>query len=54
MTTYETVTDALQDLRGRGFTHNFNLEADALHCPELDLRLHPNTSPSTNSTASRA
>ncbi len=41
MTTYETLTDALQDLRGRGFTHNFNLESDALHCPELDLRLHP-------------
>ncbi len=41
MTTYETLTDALQDLQGRGFTHNFNLESDALHCPELDLRLHP-------------
>jgi hypothetical protein len=41
MPTYETLTDALTDLRGRGFTHNFNLEPDALHCAELDLRLHP-------------
>ncbi len=41
MTTYDTLTDALQDLRSRGFIHNFNLESDALHCSELDLRLHP-------------
>jgi len=41
MTTYDTLTDALEALRGRGFTHDFNLEPDALHCPELDLRIHP-------------
>jgi hypothetical protein len=41
MPTYETLTDALTDLRGRGFTYNFNLEPDGLHCPELNLRLHP-------------
>ena len=41
MTTFETLTEALTDLRARGFIHNFNLEPDALHCAELDLRLHP-------------
>ena len=41
MTTYETLTEALQDLRERGFTHNFNLEPDGIHCPELDLSIHP-------------
>jgi hypothetical protein len=41
MTTFDTLTEALTNLRARGFTHNFNLESDALHCPELNLRLHP-------------
>jgi len=41
MTTYETLVEALQDLRERGFTQNFNLEANCIHCPDLNLRIHP-------------
>jgi hypothetical protein len=41
MTQFETLTDALTDLRERGYVYNFNLAGDQLECKELDLTLHP-------------
>ncbi len=38
---YETVTDALTDLEKRGYTLNFNLQHDHLHCAEHELALYP-------------
>ncbi len=42
MYSYDTVSEAINGLKKRGFTIDFNLEADALHCPGLSLRLSPN------------
>ena len=41
MYSYETVTEALDDLSRRGFTSNFNIQCDAIECKELKLKLHP-------------
>lgn len=38
---YETVTDAITDLQERGYTLNFNLQSDYLHCAEHELELYP-------------
>lgn len=38
---YETVTDAIAGLQSRGYTMNFNLQTDCLHCAEHDLQLYP-------------
>ncbi len=42
MYSYETLLEALNDLAKRGYTHNFNIECDALECRSLALKLHPN------------
>lgn len=42
MTTYNTVSEAVQGLAARGFTENFSLENDHLSCAAQNLRFHPN------------
>jgi hypothetical protein len=41
MFTYETVTDALQGLKQRGFSIDFNLEQDRITCPVPLVSLRP-------------
>lgn len=41
MKTYDTLLEALNDLKNRGYTLDFNLANDYLHCAEHDLRIHP-------------
>lgn len=41
MIAYETVTEALKDLKARRFLLDFNLAFDNLVCAENNLRLHP-------------
>ena len=41
MFTYDTVTAAVNGLKQRGYTLDFNLEADRIHCPKTPLSLRP-------------
>jgi hypothetical protein len=41
MKTFETLTDALEDLKKRGYSNDFNLQPDAIECGALDLKLRP-------------
>jgi len=41
MHSYETVTEALNDLSKRGFTNSFNIKAKGIECGELNLTLLP-------------
>ncbi|HEX6914285.1 MAG TPA: phosphoribosylpyrophosphate synthetase [Chitinophagaceae bacterium] len=41
MPAYDTVTEALSDLKARGFTTDFNLAFDAIHCRNSGIRLSP-------------
>ncbi len=41
MTTYETVTEALSDLKQKGYTTDFNLAFDKLKCAETGVCLSP-------------
>jgi hypothetical protein len=41
MYTYDTVVEAVQGLKQRGFTIDFNLEPDRLVCNETSLSLRP-------------
>jgi hypothetical protein len=41
MKTFETLTEALEDLRKKGYSKDFNLQQDAIVCSDLDLKLHP-------------
>ena len=41
MHNYETVTEALKDLKARGFTKDFNIAYDKLVCGSGDISLHP-------------
>jgi len=41
MYTYDTVVEAVQGLKQRGFTIDFNLEPDRLVCHETSLSLRP-------------
>lgn len=41
MLTYETVSAALDGLQSEGYTLDFNLCHDHLHCKTQDLKLHP-------------
>ena len=40
MKNYESPTDALNDLRKRGYDADFDLQSDCLYCADLDLRLY--------------
>ncbi len=41
MARYETLVEALNDLRARGYTYNFNIRPDCIHCSEADEILDP-------------
>ena len=42
MYTYDTVTEAVNDLKRRGYTIDFNVEFDRIVCHETPLALMPN------------
>lgn len=41
MQSYDTLTEALDDLRKQGFTRDYNLKADCLKCQQDALELRP-------------
>ena len=41
MEQYDTLVEALQGFKERGYRFNFNVAADCLHCQELNLKLRP-------------
>ena len=41
MKTYETLTEAMDSLKKRGYSEDFNLHHEWIECPKLDLRLKP-------------
>ena len=41
MISYDTLSEAVNDLQNRGYSLNFNLANDALHCAERNINLHP-------------
>jgi hypothetical protein len=41
MKTYDTLSEAVNDLQQNGYGLNFNLAGDCLHCAEYNLKLHP-------------
>jgi hypothetical protein len=41
MTTYDTVSESVNDLKKRGYTLDFNLEPDHLICHEAAVSLSP-------------
>jgi len=41
MKNYESLVDALKDLKARGYTQYFEMEHDTIYCGLLDLRLGP-------------
>jgi hypothetical protein len=41
MTTYDTVTDALKDLKHRGFTVDFNIAFDKIICSDNKVCFNP-------------
>ena len=42
MKNYINLVDALNDLKKRGYTNDFNLKPSCVECPSLQLKLHPN------------
>jgi hypothetical protein len=38
---YISLSAATNDLRARGYTHDFNLKHDCIECPSLQLQLTP-------------
>ena len=43
MKNYESITDAIADLKSRGYKSSFQTEHFCLYCGDLDLRLDPET-----------
>jgi len=41
MIAYDTVAEAVNGLKQRGYTIDFNLETDRIHCPATPLSLKP-------------
>ena len=41
MFAYDTVAEAINGLKQRGYTIDFNLEADCISCPKTPLSLKP-------------
>lgn len=41
MKTFETLTEAMVDLRNRGYVHDFNLHSEWIECQPLNLQLKP-------------
>lgn len=38
---YDTLVEAIQDLKKRGYKEDFDLHPQCLHCAANDLKLHP-------------
>lgn len=41
MKAYDTLTEALEGLRKQGFTQDYNLKPDCLHCQSDNIELRP-------------
>lgn len=41
MKTYTTLSEAINDLAKKGYTFNFNVSKDCIHCAENNLQLQP-------------
>ncbi|MCC9166402.1 hypothetical protein [Pontibacter harenae] len=41
MVTYQTFSEAIQDMRSRGFIHTLSIQQNEIVCPELDTTLAP-------------
>jgi hypothetical protein len=41
MKTFETLTEAIADLKTRGYSGDFNLHPEWIECPPLNLKLKP-------------
>jgi hypothetical protein len=41
MKDYETLVDAMVDLKERGYTSDFEAQSFCLYCGDLDIRLNP-------------
>ena len=41
MKTFDTVTEAVNDLHRRGYTYDFKVDKDCLYCNHRDIRLNP-------------
>lgn len=41
MKTYNTLSEAINDLTKKGYTENFNVESNCIVCGEDRIRLHP-------------
>ena len=41
MKTYDTLSEAVNDLIKRGYISNFNIKKDSLTCIENEINLHP-------------
>jgi hypothetical protein len=42
MKNFETLTEAIVDLRNRGYDHDFNLHAEWIECQSINLQLKAN------------
>tara|TARA_R110000744_G_scaffold16401_1_gene45151 strand:+ start:4028 stop:4321 length:294 start_codon:yes stop_codon:yes gene_type:complete len=41
MKSYDTLSEAIQDLQKRGYSYDFNLRPHCLECVSLKLEIHP-------------
>lgn len=41
MTSYTTLSEAINDLKKRGYKEDFNIQPTCLECASLTLKLHP-------------
>ena len=41
MKTFETLSQTITSLKGRGYTNDFNLHPEWIECPTLDARFRP-------------
>jgi hypothetical protein len=41
MKSYDTLSEAVNDLASRGYTHDFKLCQEGIECPKLQIKLHP-------------
>lgn len=38
---YDTLSQAIEGLRGQGYTYDFNVSENCIECSHLDLIIHP-------------
>ncbi len=41
MYNYDTLSEAINDLQANGYTYDFNLKPECLHCASLNIEIHP-------------